>query len=64
MVNYEPRPSLCRPACQLGKKLKMPVYKFLKEALIRKYGQEFYNVLDEAATKYYGAESASSTSAF
>jgi len=53
MVNYEPRPSLCRPACQLGKKMKVPVYKFLKEALIRKYGQEFYEALDQAATRYY-----------
>jgi len=52
MVNYEPRPSLCRPACQLGKKLKMPVYQFLKEALIRKYGEEFYRVLEEAATRH------------
>jgi len=55
MVNYEPRPSLCRPACQLGRKLKVPVYKFLKEAIIRKYGEEFYDVLDQAATKYYAA---------
>src|SRR5689334_21458316 len=55
MVNYEPRPSLCRPACQFGKKLKVPVYQFLKEALIRKYGEEFYQVLDQAATKYYAA---------
>jgi len=55
MVNYEPRLSLCRPACQLGRKLKVPVYKFLKEAIIRKYGEEFYDVLDQAATKYYAA---------
>ena len=52
MVNYEPRPSLCRPACQLGKKLKVPVYQFLKEALIRKYGEEFYKVLEEAAKRH------------
>ena len=53
MVNYEPRPSLCRPACVLGKKLKVPVYVFLKEALIRKFGEEFYVVLDQIAKQYY-----------
>jgi Protein of unknown function (DUF3109) len=53
MVNYEPRESMCSPACILGKKLKMPVYKFLKEALIRKYGEEFYNVLDQLAIEHF-----------
>ena len=48
-VNYEPREKLCKPACGLGKKLKVPVYEFLKEPLIRKYGKEFYEVLDEIA---------------
>lgn len=50
-VNYEPREKLCNPACSLGKKLKVPVYEFLKEPLIRKYGKEFYEVLDEIAKK-------------
>lgn len=48
-VNYEPRQILCSPACALGEKLKVPVYEFLKEALIRKYGQEFYDTLEVAA---------------
>ena len=61
MVNYEPRPSLCRPGCQLGKKLKVPVYQFLKEALIRKYGQEFYDVLEQAASKYFEPTTQTST---
>lgn len=50
-VNYEPREKLCNPACSLGKKLKVPVYEFLKEPLIRKYGKEFYDVLNEIAKK-------------
>jgi len=50
-VNYEPREKLCAPACSLGKKLKVPVYEFLKEALIRKYGEEFFAVLTEVAKK-------------
>jgi Protein of unknown function (DUF3109) len=48
-VNYEPREQLCNPACGLGKKLQVPVYEFLKEPLIRKYGDEFYSILDKIA---------------
>lgn len=50
MINYEPRHSLCSPACTLGERLKVPVYVFLKDSLIRKYGDEFYEVLHEIAT--------------
>jgi hypothetical protein len=53
IVNYEPRKTLCKAACKLGKKLKVPVYKFLKAPLIRKYGEEFYEALDAVADKYY-----------
>ena len=50
-VNYQPRPDLCAAACKLGKKLKVPTYIFLKDALVRKYGEEFYETL-EATAKY------------
>ncbi|MBX3256957.1 MAG: DUF3109 family protein [Chitinophagaceae bacterium] len=53
LVNYEPRESLCKPACVLGKKLKVPVYVFLKEALTRKYGADFYSLLEQIAEQYY-----------
>ena len=46
-VNYEPREKLCNPACAFGKKLEVKVFEFLKEPLIRKYGQEFYNALEK-----------------
>ncbi len=49
LLNYEPRKKLCRPACKLGKQLKVPVYQFLKEPLIRKYGTDFYEALDAVA---------------
>ncbi|MGN6601047.1 MAG: DUF3109 family protein [Ginsengibacter sp.] len=49
LVNYEPREDLCAAACALGKKLKLPVYQFLKEPLIRKYGKEFYEALEATA---------------
>ena len=47
-MNYEPRESLCSPACSLGKKLKVPVYQFLKEPITRKYGEAFFEALDKA----------------
>lgn len=50
-VNYEPREDLCSAACKFGKKLKVPAYVFLKESIIRKYGEEFYETLD--ATAHY-----------
>lgn len=52
-MNYEPREKLCNPACALGKKLKVPTYEFLKEPIIRKYGQDFYNALDKAAKEHF-----------
>lgn len=48
-VNYEPREDNCKAACSLGKKLKVPVYIFLKEALVRRFGKKFYDALDATA---------------
>lgn len=53
VVNYEPRETMCSPACIQGKKLKVPAYVFLKEALVRKFGQDFYEALDKVAKKYF-----------
>jgi Protein of unknown function (DUF3109) len=52
-VNYEPRDPMCNPGCAFGKELKVPVYQFLKEALVRKYGEDFYGVLEQIAAQYY-----------
>jgi hypothetical protein len=49
-VNYETW-DICSPACSHGESLKVPIYKFTKEALIRKYGEEFYEKL-EATIEY------------
>ncbi|HBH06731.1 MAG TPA: DUF3109 domain-containing protein [Flavobacteriales bacterium] len=40
---------ICSPACTLGQELQVPVYKFLKDALIRRFGQAWYNQLEEVA---------------
>ncbi len=45
-LNYH-RWEICDAACQLGEKLKVPVYKFLKNALIRKYGEAWYTELEQ-----------------
>jgi Protein of unknown function (DUF3109) len=55
-LNYEPREKLCNPACGLGKKLKVPVYAFLKEPITRLYGESFYAALEEAALRHEKGE--------
>jgi len=36
---------ICEPACACGSKLDVPVYRFLKEPLIRAFGERFYEEL-------------------
>lgn len=47
-VNYH-RWDICDPACSLGAELQVPIYKFVKEALIRKFGQDWYDELEKVA---------------
>lgn len=47
-VNYH-RWSVCRPAVKLGKKEGVPLYRFLKEPLVRRFGQSWYDEVCEAA---------------
>lgn len=46
-LNYH-RWIVCEQACENGDKLKLPVYRFLKEPLIRKYGEGWYEDLEKA----------------
>jgi hypothetical protein len=48
-VNYE-EIKICAPACKCGSELEVPVYVFLKEPLIRKYGKTWYNELLKTAS--------------
>lgn len=48
-LNYS-RWNICADACSLGKQLKVPVYKFLKDSLTRKYGEQWYAELEHVAT--------------
>jgi len=45
VLNYD-RWSICSPACAWGDHLKVPVYQFLKEPLIRKYGKDWFDELE------------------
>ncbi len=47
-VNYDIW-DICDDACTLGKSLEVPVYKFVKEALIRKFGIDWYSELELVA---------------
>ncbi|MES2680799.1 MAG: DUF3109 family protein [Bacteroidota bacterium] len=50
-VNYS-KWDICKPACECGKKLDVPVYRFLKEPLIRKYGKNWFKQLEQSAGLY------------
>lgn len=47
-LNYH-RWSICKEAVEKGCRLSMPVYKFLKEPLIRAFGKEWYDELEKVA---------------
>lgn len=47
-VNYH-KWDLCKPACECGKKLDVPVYRFLKEPLMRHFGEDWYKQLEKSA---------------
>jgi hypothetical protein len=47
-VNYD-KWDICDDACTLGKELQVPVYKFVKEALVRRFGEDWYLELEKVA---------------
>ncbi|MDO6596491.1 DUF3109 family protein [Oceanihabitans sp. 2_MG-2023] len=47
-VNYD-KWEICDDACTLGAELQVPVYKFVKQALIRKFGEDWYAELEKVA---------------
>jgi len=50
-VNYH-KWNLCKCARKLGNKMQMPVYQFLKEPLIRKFGADWFNQLEIADNEF------------
>ena len=49
-LNYH-RWDICQCGRDKGRRLHLPVYKFLKEPLIRRFGEEWYNELCDVATQ-------------
>lgn len=47
-LNYD-RWDICSPACALGEKTGLRVFEFLKEPLVRKYGEAWYETLEMLA---------------
>ncbi len=45
-INYH-KWDICKDACKSGTEQKIPLHKYLKEALIRKYGEDWYEILDK-----------------
>jgi hypothetical protein len=50
-INYQ-KIDICKPGRECGMKEQLPLYVFLKEPLIRKYGEEWYEQLKFAAENY------------
>jgi len=50
-VNYH-KWQVCEPACACGQSLKVPVYRFLREPLIRRFGEAWYAELEEVAAHW------------
>jgi len=49
-VNYD-QWDICDDACTLGKELQTPIYKFVKQALIRKFGEDWYAELEHVVAQ-------------
>jgi hypothetical protein len=43
-VNYD-QWDICKPACKCGADLQVPLFRFVKDSLVRKYGSEWYDEL-------------------
>ena len=50
-VNYH-KWEVCKAAALLGEKERVRVYQFLKEPLVRKFGEQWYAALEECATEW------------
>ena len=52
-VNYH-QWQICSDACLLGQQLRVPVYQFVKDALIRRFGIDWFDALAEIAKEHRG----------
>jgi hypothetical protein len=52
VLNYD-RWEICNPACSQGSANGIRLYQFLKDALVRKFGENFYSELEVAADHFH-----------
>lgn len=50
-LNYH-KWQICNPACKMGETYNVPMYAFLKDALIRQFGEKWYQELEIIAEQY------------
>ena len=48
---------VCKPACSCGEQLNIPVFKFLKKAIERMWGEDFYKDLEIVNQQYFNQTS-------
>lgn len=48
-LNYD-RWEICSAACQAGKRDRLPLYQFVKAAIIRKFGEQFFEEMEAVAS--------------
>ena len=44
---------ICKPACECGSQLNVPVFRFLKESIIRFWDEEFYFQLEDIYQQFF-----------
>ena len=44
---------VCKPACECGIELNVPVFKFLKDAIVRSWGLDFFSKLDSVYDAFF-----------
>ena len=44
---------VCKPACECGTKLNVPVFKFLKDAIVRSWDLDFFHHLDSVYNEFF-----------
>jgi hypothetical protein len=44
---------VCKPACECGTELNVPVFKFLKDAIVRSWGLDFFKHLDSVYNEFF-----------
>ncbi len=48
---------ICSAACALGKEHNVPVFRFVRDALVRRFGLEFYHQLEDIYSNFFASKS-------